>query len=77
VIIAIGLDETLLRREFDQLSEAAVYHCPYCMGWRDEVPIYVARSPRRPLAEIWPEMKRFGLPTRKVLMLGDNGASPD
>jgi hypothetical protein len=69
VVIAIALDEDMLQREFGALERATVYHCRYCMGWRDELPIYVARSPRRPLRELWPELKRFGLPTRKVLML--------
>ena len=39
------------------------------MGWRNDLPIYVASSPRRTLGALWPEMRRFGLPTRKLLML--------
>jgi hypothetical protein len=68
-VIAVALGEDLLRREFLEVERATVFRCAYCMGWRDELPIYVARSPRRSLLELWPEIKRFGLPTRKVLML--------
>ena len=71
LVIAIGLDEGLLRREFREVEAAAFYRCTYCMGWRDNLPIYVARSPRRPLLELWPELKRFGLPTRKLILLGE------
>ncbi len=81
VVIAIGLDDALLHREFRELEEAAVFRCEYCMGWRDELPITIARFPRRTLAEMWPEMKRIGLPTRKFLMLAaetepSKGAAP-
>ena len=69
IVIAIALDEEMLRGEFGRIERAATYDCPYCMGWRDDLPIYVARSPRRSLAELWPEIRRIGLPTRKLLML--------
>ncbi len=68
-VIAIALDENMLQREFRELKKAAIYRCEYCMGWRDHLPIYIAKSPRRPLLELWPEMRRIGLPTRKLLML--------
>jgi len=71
LVIAIGLDEGLLRKEFGEVELAALYRCAYCMGWRDDLPIYVARSPRRPLLELWPGLKRFGLPTRKLILLGE------
>jgi hypothetical protein len=68
-VIAIAVDEAMLRREFGALEQASVYECDYCMGWRDDLPIWIARSPRRTLRELWPELRRFGLPTRKLLML--------
>ena len=68
-VIAIGLDEALLRRSYDTLELAAVYDCPLCMGWRTNLPLYVARRPHQRLGELWPRMRRYGLPTRKLLML--------
>jgi hypothetical protein len=76
-VIAVGLDEELLRREFRDVETATVYRCAYCMGWRDDLSIHVARSPRRSLLELWPEIKRFGLPTRKLMLLDAAAARPD
>ena len=69
VVIAVALDDALLRENFESVSKARVYNCEYCMGWRTNLPIYVARGPRHTPAELWPEMRRIGLPTRKLLML--------
>jgi len=43
--------------------------CRYCMGWRRDVPIVIARWPRRSLRESWPASRRFGLPARKLYLL--------
>jgi hypothetical protein len=40
------------------------------MGWRTDLEIQVARRPRATLRELWPRLRRYGLPTRKWLMLG-------
>lgn len=69
VVIAMALDERVLREAYDEVEEAAVYHCRDCMGWRDNLSIWVARRPRGTLGELWPRIRRIGLPTRKLLML--------
>jgi hypothetical protein len=69
VVIAVALDDELLRESFESVTEAGLYICEYCMAWRTNLPIYLARGPRHSLLELWPKMRRMGLPTRKVLML--------
>lgn len=69
VVIAVALDDELLRESFESVTEAGLYICDYCMAWRTNLPIYVARGPRHSLLELWPKLRRIGLPTRKVLML--------
>jgi len=39
------------------------------MGWRQDMPIYVARGPTSPMAELWPSLRRIGLPGRKLRLL--------
>lgn len=51
--------EPKLAELFAELELARVYHCRFCMSWRDDMPIWIARSPRRPLAEVWPEIRRY------------------
>ena len=33
--------------------------CQDCMPYENGLPIWVARGPRRPLVELWPQIKRF------------------
>jgi hypothetical protein len=42
------------------------------MGWRQDYPIALARGPRRPLAELWPELREFF--PRKTYLLRKAGA---
>jgi hypothetical protein len=51
--------EPLLADLFADLELARIHHCRFCMSWRDDMPIWIARSPRRPLAEVWPEIRRY------------------
>jgi len=44
---------------FAEVELARVHHCRFCMSWRDDMPIWIAREPRRPLADVWPELRRY------------------
>ncbi len=44
---------------FEQIELARVHDCDWCMRWRDQMPIWIARRPKRPLAEAWPELKFY------------------
>lgn len=59
-VIAVGIDETLLRAHFEQVRVASVFHCAYCPAWQDDLPIHVATGPRKPFAHLWRELGRVG-----------------
>ena len=58
--IVIGSRAEDLRKVFEEVEAVAVYRCTHCTRWRDDMPVYVARRPRRPLAEVWPRARQFG-----------------
>lgn len=59
-VIAVGIDEGFLRANFEEVSVAAVFRCTYCPWWQDQLPIRLARHPKRSFAEIWRELGRIG-----------------
>lgn len=60
VAIALGVEESRLRRLFASVERAAVFRCEYCMGYEDDLPVYLARQPFRPLPAAWPLLKHYG-----------------
>lgn len=48
-----------LRQFFDEIELFRVHDCEWCMRWRDEMPIWIARRPKKPMADVWPELKRY------------------
>ena len=48
-----------LRELFGHIELARVYRCRWCMSWRDHTPIWIARDPKRPLRDAWPELRKF------------------
>jgi hypothetical protein len=59
VLVAAGAREKDLVRLFRDVREVRVHRCRYCMSWRDEMPIFVARGAREPLSRYWPELRHF------------------
>lgn len=52
-----GLDDT-----YSQIEQIGLYDCDYCIGWRDRMPIFVARKPRMTRAELlagWEMARHF------------------
>ena len=68
-VLAIGIDEAWLRTHFARVEEVGRVRCDYCNLWLDDLPIRLATGADRPLAALWPELKQFGAPGRKVRML--------
>lgn len=66
-VLSVGIDEAFLRANFERVEVAAVFECRYCPPVVDDLPIHVARFPRRPLAELWPEIG--ALDDRRTRML--------
>ncbi|MEN8181274.1 MAG: hypothetical protein ABFS46_01930 [Myxococcota bacterium] len=67
-VIAIGVDERFLRDNFEEVRVATIFRCSYCPPVVNELPIHVARRPRRSIAELWPEIGE--LEDRRSRMLG-------
>jgi hypothetical protein len=47
------------RTACDEVVQAAVHTCRYCMPYENDIPIYVCRGLRVPMAEIWKRFKSF------------------
>lgn len=58
-MIALGYEPEQLASHFESFQVVARAPCAYCMGWRQDYPIAVARRPLRPLAELWPELREY------------------
>jgi hypothetical protein len=56
-VISLGLGPEMLSPVFERVEEAGFYECDYCMRWRDEMTIYIAREPKVDLHKAW---KDFG-----------------
>jgi hypothetical protein len=59
VVVVIGGGRDRLAEAFEQVEEGGRFHCRDCMPYENDLPIWVVRGPRRPLGEIWPQIKRF------------------
>jgi hypothetical protein len=59
VAIVAGFGEELLGRIFREVELARVHDCDWCMSWRDEMPIWLARGPKVSIREIWPQFKHY------------------
>jgi hypothetical protein len=51
--------EDTLRRWFESCEKRAEIDCPYCMEMMDAQSVWLCRHPRRPLRELWAEMKHY------------------
>jgi hypothetical protein len=59
VVIGIGVPLERLEAVFGNVEEASTVRCEYCMPDENDLPVYVCRRPKRPLKEIWPEVKCY------------------
>ena len=60
VAIVVGpVDEEEVRQLFNDVELAGVHDCEWCMPWRDEVPIWLARGQRVLFRDAWPQMKHY------------------
>ena len=61
--VAIGMDgREGLARVYADVEQVALYECDYCIAWRDEMPIYLARNPqlgRSELRTTWESARHF------------------
>lgn len=59
VAIVIGNSAERLGELFESVELAKVHDCEFCMPWRDEMPIWIVRNERTPVASHWAEWKHF------------------
>jgi hypothetical protein len=61
VVLALTPDGDWLRRSFEEVERVAEVGCDYCMPETDRSGVYVCRGLKRPLADWWLELKRYGV----------------
>jgi hypothetical protein len=54
VLISLGYDAEDIGAMYESIEQVAVYDCDYCMTWRDEMPIFIARGLKLTAAELGP-----------------------
>lgn len=59
VLIVVNDDVQRWQALCGSLKQVATFGDPYAMPYEDDRPIYVCRGLRKPLTEIWPELKRY------------------
>ena len=58
-VITVGERETDVRKSFDQVELAATVTHPYVLPHENNLPVFVCRRPKKPLKEIWPDVKCY------------------
>ena len=58
-VISLGVPVSQLREVFGSVEQAGVVRCAYCMDYENNLPVYVARNPRRPLTDAWEVFKHY------------------
>jgi len=59
VLIVIGDEREDLLQLFEEVELGGRSDCTDCMPYEDDLPIWVCRGLRMPVAELWPRIKRY------------------
>jgi hypothetical protein len=59
VLIVIDDDRETLLGLFEEVELAGRTDCTDCMPYEDDLPIWVCRRLKLPVAELWPRIKRY------------------
>jgi hypothetical protein len=59
VMITVGLPRDDVKQSYTGVMRAATIACRYCMPEENDVPVYVARNPKDPIQEQWPQTKHY------------------
>jgi hypothetical protein len=51
--------EERVRWLFEEVELARIHDCEWCMPWRDEVPIWLARGQKVTFKEAWPDLRYY------------------
>ena len=55
----MGISGERLQDFFDSVEQVALIEHPYAMPYETNLPVYVARGPKQPMAELWPLAKHY------------------
>ncbi len=58
-LVAVGIPRSLLAREYRSIDRVGTYRSAYVLPQNSDLPIYLCRDPRVPLARFWPELRRY------------------
>ncbi len=58
-LIAVSPDVQRLKQLFKDIRRVNTVKCDFCMNWRSNMPIYIARDPTGSLGLMWGELKCF------------------
>ena len=59
LVIVLGGDLEDKRKAFESVEIAGVSTCNYCMPYENNLRIYVCRNLKKPLRELWPQLKNY------------------
>jgi hypothetical protein len=59
VAIVVGGGEERLRGLFEQVERAGTTSCGRCMPYENNLPVWIVRGLRLPVAELWPRIKHY------------------
>jgi hypothetical protein len=60
VLIAYGLPRELLERHYGACASTARIVAPHARPWDTNLPVYVCRTPRGTMADLWPDVRMLG-----------------
>jgi hypothetical protein len=55
-VVSIGIDEEFVRAHFERPEVVTTFRCTFCPPVVSELSLYVTGPPKRPFAELWPEI---------------------
>ncbi len=58
-LVAVGINEALLRQAFAHVERVGTYSDPYVLPDQSNLPIYLASQPTMPIAAWWPRTKHY------------------
>lgn len=59
VAITVGVPRDRLEAIFEEVTQADLIVSPFAVAFETNLPVYVCRHLKRPLRELWPELKAF------------------
>jgi len=59
VAVVMGFGEESLLQMFETVEVVGMHDCEWCMPWRDETPVFVARGQKVLFRDAWPAFKNY------------------